>query len=189
MTNQLATYLHPPSKQEFAATFRVVSRISFWVQLALGAVSVLALVFALLSRNLTAATDNPGIGFGVFLAAIAILLLCFRVYFAFRYRRLAKRLQEPNSEIHPKKEEVIKALRIGLIASAIGLLLAFVASEVTVGIVLAKVLALPQRLAVYDRENALRALDIFVLLSNINLIGAHFIGGVTPLGLLNWVDQ
>ncbi|MBE9169761.1 DUF3611 family protein [Pleurocapsales cyanobacterium LEGE 06147] len=34
----------------------------------------------------------------------------------------------------------------------------------------------------------IRALDIFVLLSNVNLIGTHLIDGITPLELLTWVD-
>jgi hypothetical protein len=35
MLNNLEPFSHPPSKQEFAATFRVTSQISFWVQLVL----------------------------------------------------------------------------------------------------------------------------------------------------------
>lgn len=34
----------------------------------------------------------------------------------------------------------------------------------------------------------IRSLDIFVVLSNVNLIGSHFVGGMTSLGLLEWVD-
>jgi hypothetical protein len=34
-----------------------------------------------------------------------------------------------------------------------------------------------------------RALDIFVTMANVNLIGAHFFGSVASLGLLNWVEE
>jgi hypothetical protein len=68
-------------------------------------------------------------------------------------------------------------------------LLAFLASELSVVVVLAKALAEPQGIAVYNRQNVIRSLDIFVVLANINMIGAHFVGGVTSLGLLEWVDQ
>jgi hypothetical protein len=68
-------------------------------------------------------------------------------------------------------------------------LLAFLASEVTVIAVLAKALALPQGVAVYKPENVIRSLDLFVVLANVNLIGAHFVGGSTSLGLLNWLDR
>ena len=189
MSNNLNSYLPVPTKQKFAATFRVVSRISFWVQLALGAFSGIALLLAMFSRNVSTQTDNPVIGFGIFLAIVGILVLCFRIYWAFRYRRLAKGLQAPNPEIQPKKEDIIQVLYIGLIVSLVGILLAFLASEVTVVAVLSKALALPQGVAVYRPENVIRSLDLFVVLANVNLIGAHLVGGATSLGLLNWLEQ
>ncbi len=88
-------------------------------------------------------------GFGVFLGIIGILVLCFRLYLSFRYRRLDKLLQSPSRELHPRKEEVIQVLSTGLIVSLIGLLLAFLASEVTVAVVAAKVLALPPGVSAY----------------------------------------
>ena len=189
MANQLGSYLPPPTKQRFADTFRTVSRFSFWIQLLLGAISVITLLLAIFSRNLSVQTNNAGIGLGIFLASVGILLLCFRVYWAFRYRRLAKRLQSSNRELHPRKEDIIQVLQIGLIISLVGVLLAFLASELSIVVVLAKALAEPQGIAVYNRQNVIRSLDIFVVLANINMIGAHFVGGVTSLGLLEWVDQ
>jgi hypothetical protein len=91
--------------------------------------------------------------------------------------------------VHSRKEEIIQVLQIGLIISLVGVLLAFLASELSVVVVLAKALAEPQGIAVYNRENVIRSLDIFVVLANVNMIGAHFVGGVTSLGLLEWVDQ
>lgn len=190
MTSNLNSYLPAPTKQRFAATFRVVRRISFGLQLALGAVSGLALLLAIFSRNVTAqTTTNPVMGFGVFLGIIGILMLCFRLYLSFRYRRLDKLLQSPNRELHPRKEDIIQVLSTGLIVSLVGLLLAFLASEATIAVVAAKALALPQGVAVYTSKNFIRPLDIFVVLANINMIGAHFVGSVTALGLLNWLDQ
>jgi Ca2+/Na+ antiporter len=187
MINDLESLSHPPSKQKFAATLRLVSRISFWVQLVLGGISGIAVLLASFSRGLT--TSSSGIGFGIFLAIVGILLLCFRVYWAFRYRKMAKILQTPNSQNHPKKEDVIQNLRIGLIVSLVGLLIAFIASEVTVSIILGKAVAQPQGVAIYQPENVIRSLDIFVMLANVNMIGAHFFGGVTSLGLLYWLEE
>ncbi|MGI8501775.1 MAG: DUF3611 family protein [Hassallia sp.] len=183
---------HAPSKRQFAATFLLVSRISFWVQLALGAISVIALSLAWFSRSsLTEKTNNAGIGFGIFLAIVGVILLSFRIYWALHYRRMAKLLQTPNSSssIQPKKEDVIKALRIGLIVSLAGIIIAFIASEQTVAVILGKALAQPQSLAVYQPQNVIRPLDVFVMLANVNLIGVHLFGGVTSLGLLYWVEE
>ena len=190
MSNDLNSYLPVPTKQKFAATFHVVRPISFWVQLALGAVSSLALLLAIFSRNsLVQTTTNPVMEFGVFLGIIGILVLCFRLYLSFRYKRLDKLLQSSNRELHPRKEDVIKALSTGLIVSLIGLLLAFLASEVTVAVVAAKALAVPPGVTAYTSINFIRPLDIFVVLANVNMIGAHFCGAVTSLGLLYWVED
>lgn len=190
MSQNFNIYLPAPTKQRFAATFRVVRRISFSLQLMLGTVSSLALILAIFSRNSTVqTTTNTVMGFGVLLGIVGILVLCFRLYLSFRYRRLDKILQSPTRELHPKKDDVIQILSTGLIVSLIGLLLAFLASEVTIAAVAAKALAIPQGVATYTAINAIRPLDIFVVLANVNLIGAHFVGSVTALGLFNWLDQ
>lgn len=190
MSNDLNFYLPAPTKQRFANTFRVVRRISFSVQLALGAVSSLALLLSIFSRNVTAqTTSNPVMSFGVFLGITGILVLCFRLYLSFRYRRLDKLLQSSSRELHPRKEDVLRVLGTGLVVSLVGLLLAFLASEVTIATVAAKALALPQGVAAYTAMNFIRPLDIFVVLANVNLIGAHFVGSVTALGLFNWLEQ
>lgn len=194
MVNDLNSYLPTPTKRKFAATFSVVRPISFWLQLALSGVSFLALFLAIFSRNATVqtttqTTTNSVMGFGVFLGIIGLLVVSFRLYWVNRYRRLDKILQSPARELHPSKEDVIQVLQIGLIVSLVGLLLAFLASEVAVIAVLSKILALPQTVAVYRPENVIRPLDIFVVLANVNLIGAHLVGVATSFGLLNWLDQ
>lgn len=188
MSELLNTPVSTPTKQQFAATFRIVSRFSFWLQLALVSVSGIALIFAIFSRSLSVATDNVSIGVSIFLAVIGVFLAGFNVFWAFRDRRLARRLQSSDRATHPRKEVVIQALKIGLIVSFIGMLLAFLASEVSAIAVLSKALALPQGVAVYQRENVIRSLDILVILANVNLIGTHLIGSLTSLGLLEWID-
>ncbi|MEG4210780.1 DUF3611 family protein [Microcoleus sp. S13_B4] len=187
--NQPEPLSQPLIQTEFVATFRLFSRFSFWIQLFLGAVSGIVLVFAMLGRNMSEQTNNAGIGFGVFLAILGLLLLCFRIFWDFRYRLLGRLLHAENSQVYPSKEHITHTLRIGLVSSLVGVLIAFVASEETVAVVLAKTLSQPQAMAAYAPENVIRSLDIFVTMANVNLIGAHFFGAVTSLGLLNWVEE
>ena len=177
------------TKTEFVATFRLFSRFSFWIQLFFGAVSGIVLLFAMLGRNMSEQTNNAGIGFGVFLAIVGLLLLCFRIFWDFSYRLLGRLFNAENSQVDPSKEHITHTLRVGLISSLVGVLIAFVASEETVAVVLAKTLSQPQALAAYTPENVIRSLDIFVTMANVNLIGARFFGSVTSLGLLNWVEE
>jgi hypothetical protein len=187
--NQPESLSQPLTNTEFVATFRLFSRFSFWIQLFLGAVSGIVLVFAMLGRNMSEQTNNAGIGFGIFLAVLGLLLLCFRIFWDFRYRLLGRLLHAENSQVYPSKEHITHTLRIGLVSSLVGVLIAFVASEETVAVVLAKTLSQPQAMAAYAPENVIRSLDIFVTMANVNLIGAHFFGAVTSLGLLNWVED
>ncbi|MEG3966678.1 DUF3611 family protein [Microcoleus sp. T2B6] len=187
--NQPESLSQPLTQSEFVATFRLFSRFSFWIQLFLGAVSGIVLVFAMLGRNMSEQANNAGIGFGVFLAIIGLLLLCFRIFWDFRYRLLGRLLHAENSQVYPSKDHITHTLRIGLVSSLVGVLIAFVASEETVAVVLAKTLSQPQAMAAYAPENVIRSLDIFVTMANVNLIGAHFFGAVTSLGLLNWVED
>lgn len=187
--NQQESVSKPLTQSEFVATFRLFSRFSFWIQLFFGAVSGIVLLFAMLGRNMSEDTNNPGIGFGVVLAIVGLLLLGFRIFWDFRYRLLGRLLHAENSQVYPSKEHITHTLRVGLISSLVGVLIAFVASEETVAVVLAKTLSQPQALAAYTPENVIRSLDIFVTMTNVNLIGAHFFGAVTSLGLLNWVEE
>lgn len=187
--NQPQSLSQPLTQSEFVATFRLFSRFSFWIQLFFGAVSGIVLLFAMLGRNMSEQTNNAGIGFGIFLAIVGLLLLCFRIFWDFRYRLLGRLLHAENSQVYPSKEHITHTLRIGLVSSLVGVLIAFVASEETVAVVLAKTLSQPQAMAAYAPENVIRSLDIFVTMANVNLIGAHFFGAVTSLGLLNWVED
>ena len=188
--NQPESLSQPLTQTEFISTFRLFSRFSFWIQLFFGAVSGIVLLFAMLGRNMSDQTNNnAGIGFGIFLAIVGLLLLCFRIFWDFRYRLLGRLLHAENSQVYPSKEHITHTLRIGLVSSLVGVLIAFVASEETVAVVLAKTLSQPQAMAAYAPENVIRSLDIFVTMANVNLIGAHFFGAVTSLGLLNWVEE
>ncbi|NJK66132.1 MAG: DUF3611 family protein [Richelia sp. CSU_2_1] len=189
MMDRSESLSQPLSQPKFATTLRFFSRFSFWIQLVFGMVSGIALLFAMFGRNLSELTNNSGIGFGIFLAIVGILLLAFRMFWDFRYRLLGRRLQAGNPDLHPSKEAITQTLRIGLYSSLVGLLIAFVASEETIGVVLAKTLAQPQAMAAYTPESVIRSLDILVTLANVNTIGAHFFGAVTSLGLLNWVED
>jgi Protein of unknown function (DUF3611) len=189
MTNLFDKSSELPTKQEFAGNLGFIGRISYWIHLILGVGSGITLLLVAFSRGFADGGQNVFIGFSIVLAIAALIAVGFRVYWTFRYTRMAKSLQQSNPNLHPKREEVIRVLRIGLIVSLIGLVLAFVASEITTIAVLAKAIAQPQGVAVYDRENVVREMDLFLILANVNLIGAHILGSVASLGLLNQITK
>ena len=121
----------------------------------------------------------------------SLLALGFRVYWSWRYRQLAKKLQTVNSPTRrqPSRSEIIRVLRIGLLASSIGLLLAFLASEISLVSLVADAIARPQGVAVYEREQVIKIADLLLILAELNILGAHFFGSANSLGLLSWISK
>lgn len=186
----------PPAIKRVAYNLRLAGWIGFWVQLVLAVVSSLTFLFAVTSVQRPtapgAAGNNPGTGGGIFFAVCSILVLYFSIYQAFRYTRLSRQLQERNPNIRPKKADTIKRLRLGLIVSLVGLLLAVLGAEAITGTLLAKSLAQAQGVAIYDPQfinRIIQPLDIFVVLANTHTITAHFAGVGASLWLLNSITK
>lgn len=82
------------------------------------------------------------------------------------------------------QEHIVRVLQIDFIVNVVGVLLAFLGSEITAIALLARSLAISHGVVVYRLENVIRSLDIFVVLANVNLIGSHLVGGATSLDVL-----
>lgn len=118
-----------------------------------------------------------------------MIALGFRVYWANRYRQLAKKLERINPDSKPSRAEIIEVLSIGLLASTIGLLLAFIASEISLISLVAGAISRPQDVAVYKREQVIKIADLLLVLAQLNILGAHFFGTANSLGLLSWISK
>ena len=172
-----------PDKRKFARTFRTLSRISYWIHLILGVISGVTLILVILSRSAT----NSATEIGIFIAMFSLLALGFRVFWAWRYRKLAKKLQRVDPGVQPSRAKIIEVLRIGLIISMVGLLLAFIASQISLLSLVATAIARPQGVAVYEREQVIKIADLLLILAQLNILGAHFFGSANSLGLLSWI--
>ncbi|ARV58778.1 hypothetical protein BZZ01_09115 [Nostocales cyanobacterium HT-58-2] len=202
MQTQAEERILNPKLERVANVLRLVGWVSFWLQLGLGAAASLMLIFAISGRNFSQALTPPtpgvgvntytqgaipGISISIFWAVSGILALLFSLYLAFRLTRFAKRLGNPNPDLHPKKALVIQLLRLSVIASLVGMLLFILGGGAGLGVLLSKSIAQPQGVAIYDPNRIIRSLDIFVAMANMSGIAAHFIGTVASLGLFNWL--
>ncbi|MBW4511532.1 MAG: DUF3611 family protein [Scytonematopsis contorta HA4267-MV1] len=190
-----------PNLEKIANILRFVGWGSLWVQLALGAASVIMILFTITGRNFSQAVAPtagvpvptysqgtvPGVGTSIFWAVSGILVLLFSIYLAFRITRYAKRLRDPNPALHPKKVEVMGLLRIAVITGFVGMLIFLVGSLSGLGVLLAKSIAQPQGIAIYDPTRIIRSLDVFVAMANVNGIATHFVGTAASAGLFIWL--
>lgn len=189
-----------PDLERIANILRFAGWVSLWVQIGFGAASALMLLFAITGRNFSQAVapvpgypvnlnrgGTPGTGVSIFWAVCGILALLFSIYLAFRLTRYARLLRNPNPELHPKKAQVMQLLRIAVIAGFVGMLLTIIGTSVGLGVLLAKSIAQPQGVAIYDPNRIIRSLDIFVAMANMNGVIAHFIGTGFGAGLFIWL--
>lgn len=184
---------------------RLTGWLSFGIELALAAASILILIFVVGGRNfnqdvapvspvpgarvIDTAPNTPGINIGIFWAIAGILALLIGIFLAFRQVRFAKRMRNSDTHYHPKKAEILQVLRWGVIVGLIGMLLSILGGGATLGVLLSKSIAQPQGVAIYDPSRIIRSLDIFVAMANMNGIAAHFIGTTVNLVLFNWLHR
>lgn len=200
-----------PNLDRIASILRLVGWAGVWVQLGLAAASILMIIFAIGGRsfsrslapapgypgypagiNEAASVTTPGIGIGIFWAICGVLVLLFSAYLAFRQTRFARRirlshLHHPDMQV--KKSDVMRVLRLGIIAGLVGMLCTILGCGATLGVLLSKSIVQPQGVAIYDPTRIIRSLDVFVAMANMNGIAAHFVGVVASLGLFNWLHR
>lgn len=182
----------PSSLQAIAKAFRLLGWIGFWIQLVLGVVSaVILLVFATFGQR-DSGRNNPGTGFGIFLAICGLVTLGVSIYLAFRYTRLGNQLQSSNPNNRPRKVETVQVLRLGVIVNLAGILLTLLGAQAIIGTFAARAISQPQ-LAFYpqagNQSSWITGLDMFVIQANTNTVTAHFAGLVSSLWLLNRVNK
>ncbi len=178
--------------QQIATAFWLTGWISFWIQLVLAVISIIVLLFASLSRNVGPQNEQSlGTGFGIVLAVSGVVTLGLGVYFAFRYTRIGKSLKSPHSNQRPRKADTVQILRLGLIVNLVGILLTILGAQAIAGTLLVRSLSIPQGVgaAIYNAQQNIRPLDIFVVQANTNTVAAHFVGLVASLFLLNRVHR
>ncbi|AFY47687.1 Protein of unknown function (DUF3611) [Nostoc sp. PCC 7524] len=177
-----------PKLHGIANTIRLTGWITFWVQLTLVVVSGLALLFAATGRDF-ADQPNTGLGLGIFWAIAGVIALLFSVYWDFRYTRIGRSLDNPNPSLHPSKADTTRAIRLGILVGLVGILLTLLGSGATLAVFIAKSISQPPGVAITDPNKIIRALDVFVMVANVNGIAAHFIGAVASMWLLEKVHQ
>jgi hypothetical protein len=69
------------------------------------------------------------------------------------------------------------------------MLLTILGGGAALGVLLAKSIAQPQGMAIYDPTRIIRSLDVFVAMANMIGITGHFVGTIGSLGLFNWLHR
>ncbi len=169
-------------RQKLAQEFYLAGWIGFWTELVLAVVSTLILVFAL---------SNPGFninlksGIGLLSVLGSLFVLALNLYWMWRYVQLARRLPNPDPEIHPTPSKVRRLLHQGIMLHFTGIFLALLATQIIVGALLFKVLTIPEGLTIYQTRQLIEPLDIFVVQASTFMTAA----GCTGLLITFWLSK
>lgn len=166
-----------------AKTLRLTGVISCWLQFIAIFVAILSLIFVATGRRIADET-HPSIGIGMFFAICGIIAAGVGIIFAFQYLKIGSALLNPNANTHPKKADTVKLLRIGLFIGLGGIFLTLIGAGFTTSLLVAKTISQPPGTTLTEASEAVRALDVFVMVANLNGIAAHFIAILTSLWLL-----
>lgn len=179
----------PPVIKRATVTLNTTGWFGFWGQILLGAIALLLLGFASISLSVGSQPDKWGMGFSITLAISAMIALALGIYWSFRYTRLAKQLQFSAPGLAPSQTETTKILWIGLLVNLVGIGLALLGSEAISSSILVRTLAEPEGVVVYAAAKQVRPLDVVLVLANVNLIAAHFLGIAASLWSLKLVGR
>jgi Protein of unknown function (DUF3611) len=182
-----------PTPQQIARYFRLLGWIGFWLQSFLGFIPILVVVTVVLfnpSRN-----QSDGLSFGLFSAIACLVLLIFSIYWCFRYTRLANKLEV--RDLRPAKSQVIRDLKLGLIANISSMAIAVMIAMVRVGELTFKMLTLPQGSTFITPNQAgtlvqgaiVAPSNMIAIQAMVNTIAAGLVGVVVALLLLYLVRQ
>ncbi|AFY87024.1 MAG: hypothetical protein CLLPBCKN_003721 [Chroococcidiopsis cubana SAG 39.79] len=191
MFDKSGTKPPPASLESIANQFRLTGWIGFWSQIVLGVVSaIVLLLFAVFSQRTGSPSNNPGTGFGIFLAVCGLIALGMSVYCAFRYTRLGRQLRSSNPANRPRKVYTIQVIKFALVVNLVGMLLSLFGAYAIIGTLFARAIS-PQAIAtgIFDPNRIIGGLDILAVQANTNTIFAHFLGLSSALWLLNRINR
>jgi hypothetical protein len=161
--------------------------IGFWSQIVLGAFPIL-LMFYVLFFCPSAPMQRTAMSLTEYLGLLGFLLLLFTIFWCYRYTRLGKSMAD--LELHPSEPSVSRTLRIGLVASSLGILFSMLLMISEVARLLFVFLRAPQggapvvQTQTYDPSTWVSAIDMVGLLADLSLLAAELMVLAFTLRLL-----
>ncbi|MGA7978766.1 MAG: DUF3611 family protein [Chromatiaceae bacterium] len=178
--------------RRLARHLRVFGWIAFWGQLCLGLIAVLLLIVTASSKYYSSGLLKIPYGLswleGVSWANLAIALLSLTVIGFYYCTRIARTLKS-GADPHRYQRRVTRLISGINFGSSLGVSIAILGTAFSIALLIAKTVSQPPGIAITDPQKIVRAVDVFVLLANFNIVVAHFIGILTCLWMLNRVHR
>jgi cytochrome b561 len=158
-----------------AQSFRFFGRFAFWVQFLLGFLSAAMLALSFMGHTVT--PDSTAFGDAIYWASAALLLIIVSVMISSSYSKTAKKIAAGSGRgLSMDRRTAFWFLGPAAFVSAVGVVISFVGVGLSVALLIGKTVSQPPGIAITNPTKIVRALDVFVLMVNFNLLFAHFIG-------------
>lgn len=175
--------------QQTSTNFLIFGWLGFLFQLLIAIVTILLLLFAT-SGEQPAPGVVSGNESGIFWAKCGVASLFLTIALFFCNTLYAKKIKnKQDTELHARKNGVLHLLRFGLLSGFAGIFISILGVGESVQLLIAKTISQPPGIAITDPSKIVRALDVFVLVSNFAIVIAHFVGIIISLWLLNRVAR
>lgn len=110
------------------------------------------------------------------------MLSCFAVLLTFYYTRAARKVvSRPDSYFNQKTRSAFWFLGTGILTGLFGVFISFTWVALSISLLISKTVSIPPGIMMMDPTQIIRAIDVFALMVNFNLLVSHFIGAGTAL--------
>jgi len=171
MTGELG-YSLPPAIRRIAANFKRVGWASVWIQTVVGVIASILFIFNALEPNAGFTSASADL-----LTTAGLVAIFISAFWGFRYVLLGRKLSTTNPDLRPKPKDAIRAIRIGISISLIGMLITIFGAEIVIADLWTRSL---RQVAIgvntQDTSAFINAADIAVVFSVINAVFAHYVG-------------
>ncbi len=187
MLKKVVESLHASKIETLAKTFNRLGLAGFWLQVVLGSVPVLLMLYVFIFSG-SISGPRSGLPIVEYLSMANLLVLLFTTIWFWRYRDLAKTLVDPKTR--PTESAVAGTVWTGLVASSLGILFSMLVMLLEVGQLLFYFLSAPQggipaiQTTVGGGASWVSAVDLVSLMSLLLTLAAEVIALVLGLWLL-----
>jgi Protein of unknown function (DUF3611) len=124
MLRTLQKILRPSTDDSLAKAFSRLGWIGFWIQIVIGSIPALLVVYALIFGRNSGAGTRGGFLLIEYLTIAGLMILAFTTIWSYRYTRLGAQIADPTRR--PSEFAVQQVAWVGVAASALGILFSMV---------------------------------------------------------------
>ena len=169
--------------QALSFGMRRIGWIRFWVQSILGVVVMAVLIF---SNFVSDSEDKFNLNAGLSLTTISFILLLFSLWQGWLIIRTGRAIA---SNARPSRGQTSKLIKRGILNDLLGLLFALIGNQTLIGILFLQSTSEKNVVGSINSNYDVTGLEIFSVLSNSQVIFAHFLGLCFSLWLLRRIHQ